>query len=148
MRPARRGYRAWLGGAGENPFIAAGQAGQQVVHVGRERYLSGAIVTPFAFGLVAQREATPLHVQIVPAQAQQLAGARASQQQALQIGGRRSGQGAHGGKPSGQLLFQQGVGFGLGLAEFFAGFAACRWVRVAHGGVETRVGFAPGQESA
>ena len=48
--------------AWENPFIAAGQPGQQVQHVGRCEYLAGSLY------LVADLDAFPLGVYVLPSQ--------------------------------------------------------------------------------
>jgi hypothetical protein len=86
-------------GAGEHPFIAAGQGGQQVQHIRRCGNLA------CAFHLVADADSLPLGVYVLPAQRQHFARARTRQQHHLQAGGDNWVLYLlHGGKPCGQLL--------------------------------------------
>ena len=62
------------GGVEKHPFIATGQGGQQVQHVGRCGYFAG------SFHLVPNADAFPLGVDVFPAQRQHFAGCGACRQ--------------------------------------------------------------------
>ena len=91
-------------GRAENPLVPLRQAPQQGGHEWRQRY--GAL----ALYLVADDDLVPLEINILPSQVCQLAGPRAGQQDALQVGSdNRVADLPNSCKPPGQLLLLQTV---------------------------------------
>ena len=125
----------------KHPFVATGQGGQQVKHVGRGRDDAQAL------HLVANGQAFPLRVEVVPTHRQHLAGSCAGQQHDLKHGG-------DGGvlnlanvrEPRGQLFALQHVRLRGRLAQRFARLAGLAGVLVGQHRCVGGVFAAPGKE--
>ena len=93
------------------------------MHIGRQRN------DALALYLVADGQAPPLGVDVLPAHRQHFTWARTGQQQRLQVG-RYGGVAdvAHGGEPCGKLLTQKRILLHPRLTKSIAGAAGLGWV--------------------
>ena len=114
-----------------------------MMHIGRQRN------DALALYLVADSQAPPLGVHVLPAHRQHFTWARTGQQQRLQVG-RYGGVAdvAHGGEPCGKLLTQKRILLYTGLAQCLTGAAALGGVLCRHHGGILRMLCAPCQEGA